>query len=67
MICTKHYRRSLASTLEGTHRIEVLLYLLKNGPQTKGELSKELHMNPTVFLGGTLGGLLGAGQLPLDQ
>ncbi len=40
----------MASTLEGEHRTEVLLYLLRKGPRTKSDIISDLHINSNVLL-----------------
>jgi predicted ArsR family transcriptional regulator len=51
----------LSSALEGPHRTEVLILLLRKGPLAKAEVTKELKLNPTVFLRSVLPPLQDAG------
>jgi predicted transcriptional regulator len=51
----------MAEVLESSHRASILLFLLRNGPRTKGEIYTGLKINPTYFLKNGLPGLVDSG------
>ena len=67
MALAKLETEETAACLEGPHRIQVLLYLLKSGPKSKTEIWTDLKISPAVFLNSVLPPLAESGIVTIQE